>query len=171
MSKINITKVPTVEDQKLPVFAEFEKLMDHIRDRAYKLFESRGFEDGFQLDDWLRAEHEFCWPAAELDETDDEYMLKIALAGFEPKDITVTANPRELIVRAQHEAKHVTKKPSIAHWSDFQSNDVYRRVEFPGEVDVAKISAEFKHGMLTIEAPKAMIKQEPSRNIEITEAA
>jgi HSP20 family protein len=164
-------RVPAVEDRSLPVFAEFEKLMDHIRERAYSLFAARGFGDGFHLDDWLRAEHEICWPAAELDETDDEYMLKVALAGFDPEDIIVTANPRELIVKAKHEVKHEAEKPRIAHWSDFQRNDVYRHVELPEEVNVDEISAKFKRGMLTVEAPKIAKEEEPTREIEISSAA
>lgn len=171
MSKINITRVPTIDERSLPVFSEFEKLMDHIRERAYRLFAARGFGDGFHLDDWLRAEHEICWPAAELDETDDEYLLKVALAGFDPEDITVTANPREVIVKATHEVKRQSKKPSIAHWSDFQSNDVYRHVEFPDEVSVDDISAKFKRGMLTVEAPKLSMEEESIREVEISSAA
>jgi hypothetical protein len=36
------------------------KTMNHdaIKRRAYELYESRGREDGRDLDDWLQAEHE-----------------------------------------------------------------------------------------------------------------
>jgi len=171
MTSVIVRTVPTVEDRALPVFAELEKLMDHIRDRAYHLSEARGFEGSFQLDDWLRAEHELCWPAAELDETDEEFIAKVALAGFDPEDITVTANPHELIVKAKHELKHKVIKPSIAHWSDFQSNDVYRHIQLPSDIDVDKISARFSRGMLTIEAPKADVQVESPQEIEISSAA
>jgi hypothetical protein len=33
-------------------------LEEHIRHRAYQLYEARGREDGHELDDWLRAENE-----------------------------------------------------------------------------------------------------------------
>ena len=36
---------------------------DRIAGRAYELYESRGREDGFALDDWLRAEGELSGPA------------------------------------------------------------------------------------------------------------
>jgi hypothetical protein len=35
-----------------------EQLEDRIRARAYELYESRGREDGHDLEDWLRAEEE-----------------------------------------------------------------------------------------------------------------
>ncbi len=38
-----------------------ENLEDRIRARAYELYEERGKEDGYDLDDWLRAEAEVTW--------------------------------------------------------------------------------------------------------------
>ena len=35
-----------------------QNLEEHIRHRAYQLYEARGREDGHELDDWLRAEEE-----------------------------------------------------------------------------------------------------------------
>ena len=161
MSKPNIEKVKSAEDRTLPIFAEFEELMNRIRERAYKRFCDRGFSVGNDLDDWLLAEREICWPAAELDEDDDEFELKVAMAGFEPDEITVTATPRELIVKGIHEAKQKkTREDDIGRvlWSDFRREDIYRRVELPSEVDVSRISAELKRGMLEIEAPKLKAK-------------
>jgi hypothetical protein len=43
-----------VEEEEDEVSAE-----DLIRQRAYALYEQRGKEDGFDLDDWLQAEAEF----------------------------------------------------------------------------------------------------------------
>ncbi len=38
--------------------SEPKQLEDQIRERAYELYESRGREDGHDLEDWLRAEEE-----------------------------------------------------------------------------------------------------------------
>ena len=45
------------EDRKGPRAAVTD---DAIRGRAYELYEARGGELGWDLDDWLRAEREFC---------------------------------------------------------------------------------------------------------------
>jgi len=37
---------------------ESEELKDKIRERAYQLYEERLWEDGHDLEDWLRAEEE-----------------------------------------------------------------------------------------------------------------
>ena len=36
----------------------FAELEDRIRNRAYELYEDRGYADGHALDDWLRAKAE-----------------------------------------------------------------------------------------------------------------
>lgn len=173
MSKLNIQKVPTAEDRKLPIFEELEEIADQIRVRAYNLFRGRGFSTGHDLDDWLIAEREICWPAAELVEEDDEIEVKVALAGFEPKDIEITATPRELILKATHKEdrkKDEEKEGLVVHWSEFHSNDVYRRIALPAEIDVNKVSAEFERGMLEIEAPKARKKKQASKKVKVTAA-
>jgi hypothetical protein len=35
-------------------------IREHIRRRAYELYEQRGRVDGLALDDWLQAESEIC---------------------------------------------------------------------------------------------------------------
>ncbi len=34
------------------------RIEEEIRERAYELFEARGGQDGYELEDWLRAEEE-----------------------------------------------------------------------------------------------------------------
>jgi len=171
MSKLNIEKVASPDDRKLPVFKEFDEIADQIRVRAYKLFANRGFSMGNDVDDWLTAQREICWPAAELVEEDDEFEIKVALAGFETDDISVTATPREVIVKASHkdERKESDERDDEkVRWSEFRMNDVYRQIPLPADVDVARIKAEFENGMLEIEAPKMKGKSKESRKIKVS---
>jgi len=175
MSKVEVKKAPTAEDRTLPVFGEVDQLMDRIRERAYSLFRERGGDGGRELDDWLRAEGEFCWPAAELEEEDDEFELKVALAGFEPKDVEVTASPRELIVKASHEDESKSpaeegEEESDVHWSQFRSNHVYRRIELPAPIDVGKVKAKLKNGLLEVDAAKAAASEGAGQRIEVSDA-
>ena len=41
-----------------PTTTEPQNIEEQIRQRAFELYESRGREDGHDLDDWLRAEKE-----------------------------------------------------------------------------------------------------------------
>ncbi len=167
MSNLKVRKVRSPKDRKLPVFKEFDEIADRIRVRAYNLFANRGFGMGNDVDDWLTAQREICWPTAELVEEDDEFEIKVALAGFEPEEISVTATPRELIVKASRKDERKEDDEKV-HWSEFRSNDVYRQIALPSDINVNKIEAEFKHGMLEIEAPKKKGKPTAAKKIKVS---
>jgi len=171
MSRVEIKRVAESGDRSLPVFSEFDRIADQIRLQAYELFTHRGAGDGDALDDWLAAERRFCWPEAELVERDAEFSLKVALAGFEPGEISVTATPREIMVKAAHEHRAASGDGEAKlRWSEFRSNDILRRVELPAEVDVDGISASLKNGLLEITAPRAQAatEEEAAKEIELS---
>ncbi len=154
MSKLTVERVASTEDRTLPVFAEVDELMERIRNRAYEICRERGFAPGRDLDDWLAAEREICWPSAAFEEEDDEYEIKLALAGFDPEDITVTATPMEVIVRAVHESDEEDEAPTGRSWTEFRRNSVWRRFELPGPIEVDELEVEYENGLLEIEMPK-----------------
>lgn len=166
-----IQKVPSPEDRTLPVFDEVQEITGQIRDRAYQLFCDRGLGDGFALQDWLAAEREICWPAAELEETRDEFLAKVALPGFEPGDVKVTASPRELIIKASHQSSKKDKRSHRTCWSEFQQSDAFRHVVLPSAIDVEKIKARFENGLLEIAAAKAVKTAPKAKKIAIPTAA
>jgi len=172
MSDIKVQKVADPEKQTLPVFKEMESVLERVRARAFDLFSGRGFGHGHALEDWLAAEREICWPSGELVEEDKAYTLSVALPGFEPADISVTATPDELIVHAKSKAEskkeEEAKKGQKVCWSEFRSNDVYRQVELPMNIDVQSVSASLNKGLLKIVATKA---EKPTRVVPITSAA
>jgi HSP20 family protein len=170
MANIMIQRAAKPSERTLPVFKETEELLQRIRARAFELFSGRGFGDGHALDDWLAAEREICWPAGELVEGDADFTLNVALAGFEPGDVSVTATPRELIVHAKSKTER-TEEPTAKgaiRWSEFRSNDVYRRVELSQDIDVEKVSATLKNGLLKVVAAKAQLQQ---RSVPVAAAA
>ncbi len=177
MTDIKVEKIADPKERTSPVFKEVESLRDRIRTRAFEMSSGRGFGDGHALDDWLAAEREICWPAGELVEHEKEYVLSLTLPGFEPADISVTTTPRELIVHAKTKTERKgeeAKKGATEKvcWSEFRSNDVYRRVELAKDIDVQSVSAALKNGILKIVASKAVAKtQKPVRVIPISSAA
>ena len=53
-------------------------------------------------------------------------------------------------------------------WSEFRSNDVYRQIELPKDIDPQSVSASLQNGLLKVVATKA---EKPTRVIPITSAA
>ncbi len=171
MTEVTVQRAVRPEDRTLPIFEEVEKLMQRIRERAFAAFAGRGFRHGSDLEDWLSAERELCCPASELVEQDQNYALNVAMAGFDPKDVKVTATPRELIVSAKTESTRSDRKNAKneqVRWSEFRSNDVYRRIELPTEIQVDKVTASFDNGLLKVFVPKA---QQPAIVVPISAAA
>jgi HSP20 family protein len=172
MSELSIQKVPATDDRSLPIFAEFDELANRIRLQAYQLFAGRGATPGNDLDDWLAAERDICWPAAELTERDNEFELDVALAGYAAGDITITATPRELMIKAQRQTQREESQgegSTKIRWSELGGSDVYRRIELPTDVDIDAITARLENGMLRIIAPKARSQEAEPQHIEVAE--
>jgi HSP20 family protein len=169
MSHITIQKIAKTEERPLPIFSEVEELIRQIQERAFSLAAGRGRRRASALEDWLAAEREFCWPSAEFAERDKDFVLSIALPGFEPGSVEVTATPRELIVKAKAESVSESKEEERIVWSDFRSNDVLRRVELEQDIDVEKVTATLKNGLLRVVAPKQI--EEPAKTVPVTAEA
>lgn len=133
MPSIKIDTVPFDQRAMLPVIDEVERMMEQVRAKAYELFAERGFAEGHDLDDWLAAERLVFSPDTEVVETDADYEIRLPLKGIEAPDLSVTAIPGELIVKAA---------------------TVLRRVPMPVDVAIERMSATLTRGWLTIVAPK-----------------
>ncbi|MFQ5753673.1 MAG: DUF2934 domain-containing protein [bacterium] len=59
--KITVKK-PTAKRVKVVDVTKYVPTELDIRQRAFELYEARGCEDGYDLDDWLRAESELGRP-------------------------------------------------------------------------------------------------------------
>ncbi len=141
MKELTITKVPSVEDRSLPVFAEIDQLMHAVERRAYELFEGRGCGVGRDLDDWLAAERELCGPELEVTEDEAGFRLEVPVDGFEQGDMEVTATPNELVVHATQDGE--------------EKRELLRRVQVATPVEVEAVTARLKGGHLIVTAPKA----------------
>jgi HSP20 family protein len=152
MSQVAVKKGNDGSKETLPIFAELAKRFQAIERRAFDLFEKRGRELGHELEDWLKAEHELLgWPAAELSEKDGAYEMQIALPGFEAKEVEVTATPLEIVVHAATKQEVKGEKENVV-WTEFGSNDVYRRFELPNPIEIGKVTANLENGLLRINA-------------------
>jgi HSP20 family molecular chaperone IbpA len=154
MSQVAIKKANDANKRTLPIFGEIAKRFDAVRARAFDLFEKRGYELGHDQEDWLKAERELLgWPEAELAEKDGAYEIKVTLPGFEAKDVEVTTTPTEVIIHASNEEGKKIEKGNVL-WTEFGSNDVYRRFELLNPINVDKVTANLENGLLQIKAPE-----------------
>jgi len=154
--------------KKNSILNELQKMEERITRRAYDIFEGTGSIFGKDLTDWLAAERELVWkPSIELKEKDNRFELQVALAGVDPKDLQVEVTPEGLLVKGETKTETNEEKGKV-HTSEFHSGSIFRSIQFPKKVDVDKVKAEIKNGLLTITAPLA--EEEKARKINIQAA-
>jgi HSP20 family protein len=79
--------------------------------------------------------------------------MRIALPGFEAKEVEVTAAPSDIVVHAATKQEKRGEKDNVL-WTEFGSNDVYRRFELPNSIVADKVTANLENGLLRINAPE-----------------
>jgi HSP20 family protein len=137
------------------VWGWINALTDEVRQQAYHLFERRGCTAGQEVDDWLQAERELVWsPPSELIENQDNFQARIALPGFDGKDVEVTATPDALIVRAESTHTHEGQEGDVCS-CECAGRKLYRRLDLPEAITVDKVTVSIEKGILEINAPKA----------------
>lgn len=154
MSTVAVQKVRKPETAP-SLFQSMDTLFEDVRKKAFELFQGRGALDGYELDDWFKAERDLVWmPESELVETDKEFQMKIAVPTMEVKDIQISALPDAVIVQGETSRKEEKKEGKVL-FSEFSEKKLFRRFEMPAGIDVEQVKATLENGVLQITAAKA----------------
>jgi HSP20 family protein len=150
-----------------PFFQRMRDVYDTLARRAYELFDGRGRQDGHDLEDWFRAESELLSPMPlEVDEANDELIVRADVPGFRDKEIEVRVEPRRLIISGKREQVRDEKKRKTVY-SERRSDEVFRTLELSEEIDPDKVKATLQDGTLEISLPKAR----PARKVPVSAKA
>ncbi len=155
MPQVAVQKCKNSETIPQTYLAESEAITRSIRERAFNIFQSRNGWGGSDLDDWLEAERDTVWsPASELVDGEKEFKVRIAVPGFDSKDIQVSALPDALVVQAAATHRHEGDNGNV-RFCEFSGKQLFRRLDLPASVDVDKVKASLDKGILEVTAPKA----------------
>jgi HSP20 family molecular chaperone IbpA len=153
--KVNVGGVESLFDRAKEIYGLIAR-------RAYELFEGRGRQDGFDLEDWLRAERESLLPISTVtSEYEDLLAVCVEVPGFNEKQIQVCLEPRRLIISGKIEQTDEQKSGETIYTS-LRSNEFFNTLDLFEEVDPAKATATFKDGVLDIRLPK-VAQAEPAQ--------
>ena len=134
-----------------------------IARRAYELFEARGSENGHDCEDWFRAESELLTPIpATVVDTDGGFKVTAEVPGFTGKDVEVLAEPRRLIIRAEKQ-EIVEQANERAALQEKISDEVFRVLELPHEIDPKNMTAIIKNEVLEV----TLAKVSPGKEIGV----
>ena len=110
-----------------------------IARRAYELFERRGRVPSHEMDDWVQAESELVYPCCrDLKESAEAIILHVDLPGSLTADqLTVSVEPRRLLVSGEKEISLLYGNASDAHWK-VRLQRIFRLYDLPENVDRLK---------------------------------
>jgi HSP20 family protein len=108
-------------------------------------------------------------PAVNISENDEAFRLELAAPGMAKQDFNLELDNGVLTISAE-EQKENEKKENGGRFTrrEFSYTSFKRAFSLPDTVEVDKISAEYKEGVLMINLPKREdAKVQPKRMIEI----
>ena len=131
-----------------------QEFSNRISCRAYELFESKGFAHGHDREDWLQAASEILLNVpVDIKGTEIELTIRADVPGFSEKDLEVRVAPRSVCIAGKREELSEQKEEK-AVYSERRSNQIFRVLELPSEIDPERVNATVSEGILEIKLLK-----------------
>lgn len=155
MSTVAIQRASTPTALTQSLYDYMNGIYDKIAQRAFSIFETNGRIHGHDVEDWLKAEADFLTAVPlKLSETDTALMVRSEVPGFNEKDLEIVVEPGRLFITGKSEKKvEANKKKTV--YSEISSNEIFRSISLPAEIDTEKVNAVLKNGILEISMQKA----------------
>ncbi len=106
------------------------------------------------------------YPRINLREEKENYIVEALIPGIDPKNLEMTVLKGVLTLSG--ERNHNPEKQGTWHRRERSTGKFMRAIDIPAEIDVDKVKADYRDGLLSVTLPKAAGEQ-PKR-IEINAA-
>ncbi len=137
--------------EKLPVFSSFQDEMNRVLDNFFNREASYGAE-------WR--------PIVDVVETEGDITVKAEIPGIDPKDINISITGDTLTLKGEKkEEKENTDK--CYHRVESSYGSFKRIISLPVSVDVDKVTAVGKNGLLEITLPKKEESKTKKINVKV----
>lgn len=108
---------------------------------------------------------ELCWkPPTDVYETDTDFVVILELAQMKAEGVSITYQEGVLFIRGVRKAVPPSEKRRY-HKMEINYGPFERKIAIPDDVDVEKLSAQYRMGFLEIRLPK--IQTPPTETIDI----
>ncbi len=136
---------------KLPVFSSFQDEMNRVLDNFFSRESTYGA-------DWR--------PVVDVAETESDIIVKAEIPGIDPKDVDISITGDTLTLKGEKkEEKENTGK--CYHRVESSYGSFKRVITLPASVDVDKVTAEGKNGLLEISLPKKEESKAKKINVKV----
>lgn len=92
-------------------------------------------------------------PAVDIEENDQEVIVRAEVPGVDPKDLDVSINGNRLTISGEKKETS-ERKDKDRYQSETRYGSFTRLVELPSGVDAGAVTAESSHGVVTITLKK-----------------
>jgi HSP20 family protein len=100
--------------------------------------------------DWLKVEGQL---AVDVYQTETEFCVQAPIAGVEPEDIDISIENEMLIIKGERKEPEQNKEKNYfyqeCYWGPFA-----RQIILPEDVDIQRVKASLRKGILTIKIPR-----------------
>jgi len=127
-----------------------------FQNRLNRLFEPF-LDEALPLTNWV--------PACDIYETDKDIVVKAELPGLKKEDVFVSIDNNVLMLRGERKFSDEVKRENF-HRVERTYGEFLRSFTLPTFVDMTKILAEFKDGILIVTLPKR--EEAKPKQIEVT---
>jgi len=109
------------------------------------------------------------WPmermwGMDVQETDNEILVRAEAPGFEPKDFDIQVEGNVLTIRAEHRQEAEEKEGEGRTWQQSYGR-MQRSIMLPAAVDPNKVEAHYRNGILELRLPRS--EEAQRRRIEV----
>jgi HSP20 family protein len=171
-TKVPVTKgdKPAASSTAMQMWRPFESLRREV-DRLFDDFNMSPFRlpfrrPAFDIEPFWSPESWVAVPAVDFVERDDAFEMTADLPGLDEKNIEVKVANGVLTVKGE-KTEGKEEKEKDFHLRERRSGSFERSVRVPETVDVDRIEASFKQGVLTVKMPKTAEAQKPVKKIEV----
>ncbi len=110
----------------------------------------RGFFDDWDMPFWGGAR----WPAVDIAETENDFVVKAEVPGCKAEDIDISVHGNRLTISGEKKTEEEKREKGYYH-SERSYGSFRRELNLSSDVDPDKIEAACKDGVLTITLPKS----------------
>jgi len=132
-----------IKRREMPI-NDLARAQSEMQDMMRSLFGNRDMPIGWQS---------VAWPAIDIADQEHGYVVKAEVPGCKTEDIELSVSGNMLTIRGEKKQEQEVKEKGYYHVE--RSFGSFRRdLSLAGDVDISKIEAECKNGVLTVTLPK-----------------
>ncbi len=165
---MNIKSLIPWSRRNVPVMREQENPFYSLQRSINQVFDN--FLDGFDFSPFgFESSMTSFRPRLDVSETDSDFRITVELPGMDEKDVEVSLVNNHLTLRGEKKAEKEDKQRD--YYSLERSYGLFERtVPVPEGVDLDKVEASFRKGILTVTLPKSAEFQKERKRIPIKAA-